>query len=42
MFAVEKRGEVPHGTAERWASETRSYGKLPEKVKKPKYSREHY
>ena len=34
MFAAEDRGEVPRGTAKRWAEETPNIKKLPEKVKK--------
>jgi len=33
MFAAEDRGEVPDGTARRWAHETKSIKKLPEKKK---------
>lgn len=33
MFAAEARGELPEGTARRWAHETKSIKKLPEKVK---------
>lgn len=36
MFSAEARGEVPKGTAERFASETPSIKRLPEKVKKRK------
>lgn len=36
MFAAESRGEVPKGTAERWANETPSIKSLPEKKKKKK------
>lgn len=32
MFAAESRGEVPKGTAKRWARHTKSIKKLPEKV----------
>ena len=31
FFAMEKRGEIPKGTAERWAEETPNIKKLPEK-----------
>jgi len=31
FFAMEERGELPEGTAERWAHETPSIKKLPEK-----------
>lgn len=34
FFAKEKRGELPKGTARRWAHETKSISKLPERVKK--------
>lgn len=34
FFAKEKRGELPKGTAKRWAHETPSVKKLPEKKKK--------
>ncbi len=37
MFAAEKRGEVPKGTAERWAKHTPNIKKLPEKKKKRKW-----
>jgi len=30
MFAAEARGELPKGTAERWAHETKSIKSLPE------------
>jgi hypothetical protein len=33
MFAAESRGEVPKGTAKRWAHETPKDKKLPERVK---------
>jgi hypothetical protein len=36
MFAAEARGELPRGTAERWAHHTRSIEALPERVKKRK------
>lgn len=32
MFAAEKRGDVPKGTAKRWAKETPSQKALPEHV----------
>jgi hypothetical protein len=32
FFAKEKRGELPAGTAKRWAAETPSQKALPEKV----------
>lgn len=34
MFAAEKRGEVPRGTAERWAHHTPNTKSLPEKAPK--------
>ena len=34
MFALEKKGKVAPGTAERWADESRPYKSLPEKAKK--------
>jgi hypothetical protein len=34
MFAAEDRGEVPKGTADRWAKHTKNIKKLPEYVKK--------
>lgn len=34
MFAAEDRGDLPEGTAERWAKHTKSIKKLPEKAKK--------
>lgn len=36
FFVKEKRGELPPGTAKRWAHETKSIKKLPEHVKKEK------
>lgn len=33
MFAKEERGEVPKGTAKRWADETKNIDNLPEHVK---------
>lgn len=36
FFALEEKGELPNGTAEEWAHETKNIKKLPEKVKKPK------
>jgi len=36
MFAAESRGELPKGTAERWAHHTKSIKSLPEHVKKKK------
>ena len=34
FFAMEKRGEIPPGTAKRWAEETPDIKKLPKKNKK--------
>jgi hypothetical protein len=34
MYAAEERGDVPAGTAERWAKKTKNIKKLPEHVKK--------
>lgn len=34
MFAAERRGDIEPGTAKKWAHETPSIKKLPEKVKK--------
>lgn len=31
MFAAESRGDVPKGTSERWAKETKDIKSLPEK-----------
>jgi hypothetical protein len=36
MFAAESRGEIPEGTAARWAGETKSIKKLPEYVEAKK------
>jgi len=36
FFAMEKRGEIPKGTAERWAKHTKNIKRLPAKVKKKK------
>lgn len=33
MFAAEARGELPPGTALRWARETPNIARLPERVK---------
>ncbi len=40
MFAAEERGEIPKGTAERWADHTPNIKDLPEKKKKKKDSKE--
>lgn len=34
MFAAESRGDVPKGTAERWAKDTPDIKALPEKKRK--------
>jgi hypothetical protein len=34
FFAMEKRGELPKGTAERWAEHTPNIKSLPKRVKK--------
>jgi len=34
MFAAEERGEIPKGTARRWAEHTPNIKKLPEKARK--------
>jgi len=39
MFAAEKRGELPKGTARRWAHETPDIVNLPEKVGEKKRGR---
>lgn len=39
MFAAEERGEVPEGTAERWAKHTPDIKKLPEKKHKDKHEK---
>jgi hypothetical protein len=36
FFAMEKRGELPKGTAKRWAKETPNLKRLPERVRKKK------
>jgi hypothetical protein len=38
MFAAEERGDVPKGTAERWAHHTKSIKSLPEYKSKKKAS----
>jgi hypothetical protein len=40
MFAAEDSGDVPEGTAERWAQETPDIKDLPEKAKKKSRSKE--
>lgn len=37
MFAAQERGDLPKGTAEKWAKHTPDIKSLPEKVKKKKY-----
>ena len=39
MFAAESRGDVPEGTAKRWAHKTKSITKLPEHVGKDRKTR---
>lgn len=39
FFAMEERGELPPGTAERWAHETPNLKKLPERVGKKRRRR---
>ena len=39
MFAAESRGDLPKGTAERWAKDTPDIKKLPEKKKKFSHAR---
>ena len=39
FFAAEDRGDLPKGTARRWAHETPNIKKLPKKVKKKKRKR---
>lgn len=39
MFAAEARGEVPSGTAERWAKDTPNIDSLPERASKIKRAR---
>ncbi len=36
MFAKEERGELPKGTAKKWAHETKNIKRLPNKVRKKK------
>lgn len=36
FFAMEKRGEMKKGTAERWAKETPNIKKLPKRIKAKK------
>lgn len=33
FFAMERRGDLPAGTARQWAHETKNIGRLPERVK---------
>jgi hypothetical protein len=39
FFAKEAKGELPKGTAERWAHETPNMKKLPEKKKEERFSK---
>ena len=39
FFAKESRGELPKGTAEKWAHETKNIKKLPNKVKRKTQSK---
>lgn len=39
MFAAEKRGDIPKGTAEDWAHETPDMKRLPERKKHKKHHR---
>ena len=39
FFAMEKRGEMKKGTAERWAKETPNIKKLPKRVKGKKIAK---
>jgi hypothetical protein len=39
LFAAEKRGEVKPGTSRKWAHETKSMKRLPEKAGKRKKTR---
>jgi hypothetical protein len=39
FFAMEERGELPGGTAKRWADHTPNIGRLPERLSKPKRRR---
>jgi len=36
FFAMEKRGQLPKGTAEKWAKHTKNIKQLPKKVGKKK------
>lgn len=36
FFAMEGRGELPKGTAKKWAKHTKNIKKLPEKKRKKK------
>ncbi len=38
FFVMEERGEIPKGTAKRWAKETKNIKSLPEKKRKKKSS----
>ena len=37
MYSAEKRGELPPGTAKRWAKHTPNIKKLPKKLNHKKY-----
>lgn len=37
FFAMEKRGEIPKGTARRWVKHTKDIKSLPEKKKRKVY-----
>lgn len=39
MFAAEERGDVPKGTAKRWAKDTPDIKSLPEKKKRFNYAK---
>ena len=39
FFAMEGRGQLPAGTAQRWAQETPSISALPQHIKKKKKRR---
>jgi hypothetical protein len=41
MFAAEGRGELPEGTADRWAKETPDMKRLPDRKGKKKSKRKH-
>jgi len=39
FFAKEAQGELPKGTAEKWAGETPNIKELPEKAKSPRFKK---